>query len=214
MMNVLFLTYANRTVWLLGECELETLDGIFCMVIELAAVKSLAVDTCLEVAMLGSGTSRTSRESYRMTSLDPLSFLDEVLGLMAVESLKSVGMTDDDGIAVCVVYLRHDYLAWESSIYGVVRTCLDVCTGMTAFASVWAYYLGTRERVVPLCVCEFIEVYGKLISLRERIDDILFLQLLPLVYIRLCGICILCMECGTYCHCHGCSNDCLYLHWL
>lgn len=105
MMNVLFLTYANSTVWLLGECELETLDGIFCMVIEFAAVKSLAVDTCFEVAVFRGGTSCSSCETDRMTCLDPLSFFDEVLGLVTVESLKSVGMTDDDGIAVRIIDL-------------------------------------------------------------------------------------------------------------
>ena len=75
------------------------------MVIELAAVEGLAVDTCFEVAVFRGGTSCATCEAYRMTCLDPLSFFDEVLGLMAVESLKSVGMTDDDGIAVRIIDL-------------------------------------------------------------------------------------------------------------
>ena len=53
--------------------------------------------------MVGSGTARASFDAYRVACMQPLAHLNKVAGVMAVEGFESVGITQDDAIAVALV---------------------------------------------------------------------------------------------------------------
>ena len=50
--------------------------------------------------VLGGGPARAPRESDDIASLDLVAYLDQVLVLVGVESLKTEGVADDDAVAV------------------------------------------------------------------------------------------------------------------
>ena len=75
------------------------------MIEETGGVDTLAIDACLEMQVLGGGTARTSRESQFLPSAHAVAHLHQILGIVAVEGLQTVGMLQYDTVAVAAVSL-------------------------------------------------------------------------------------------------------------
>ena len=99
-----------------------------------------------------SSTSRLTRQRYDLTSLDLITYLYHILGVMAIVGFHSVGMADTHQIAVArKASGKHD-LAIKSRTNLVVGLGLQVHTRMAASSpsSVVADDLGSRKREAPL----------------------------------------------------------------
>ena len=73
------------------------------MIEEMGRVDMLAVDARLEVQVLGSSTTRTTSQRNDITSLHTIANLDQILGVVTIIRLKTVGMLDAYQIAIAVV---------------------------------------------------------------------------------------------------------------
>ena len=93
-------------------------------------IEMLTVEASLKMEMGGCGTPRTSRESYRLPRFDPIARFDQILGIMAINSLQTVVMPDNNHIAISRIGFGHPYEAIKSGHDRIVGSCLDVYTGM------------------------------------------------------------------------------------
>ena len=73
------------------------------MIEETGGVDTLAIDACLEMQVLGGGTARTSCQRNDVTGLHAVTDLDQILGVMTIIRLKTVGMLDTYQIAIAMV---------------------------------------------------------------------------------------------------------------
>ena len=101
-------------------------------------IEMLTVEASLKMEMGGCGTSRTSRESYRLPRFDPIARLDQILGIMAINRFQSIVMTDHNQVAIGGVGLSHPHKTIESGYDRIVGFRLNIHAGMVpASASVW-----------------------------------------------------------------------------
>ena len=100
-------------------------------------IEMLTVEASLKMEMGGCGTPRTSRESYRLPRFDPIARFDQILGIMAINSLQTVVMPDNNHIAISRIGFGHPHKAVECSHDCIVGLRLDIHAGMvSASASV------------------------------------------------------------------------------
>lgn len=110
-------------------------------------VEVLAVDTHFEVQVCRGGSPCASGQSDRLARLYPVAGLHQVLGVVAIDGLQPVVVTNYDHIAVGRIGLGHAHDAVEGCHNRVVGTGLDVVARMMpASASIWRDYLTARQR--------------------------------------------------------------------
>lgn len=94
----------------------------------------LAVDTCLEVQMLGGGTSGTSGQRDGLSGFDRVAAVHKVFRVVAVYRFQSEAMPHDNDIAISTVGLGHPYHSVEGTPYGVFGMGLDVYAAVAPLA--------------------------------------------------------------------------------
>lgn len=105
-------------------------DNLFVEIKVDGGVLRLAVDAGLEVQMGRGGTSRLSCEGNGLSCLYALPHLYQVLGVVGVVGLQSVGMPDTHKFAIAREFLREDHLTVEGRIDLVLGLRLEVHAGM------------------------------------------------------------------------------------
>ena len=119
----------------------------------------LAVHAGLKVQMGCCGAACLSDEGYHLPGFHALSYLDHVLGIMAVIGLQAIGVLDAYQIAVAGELAREHHLAVEGSIDLILglRLEVDACMLPPAALAIRADDLSTRQREAPLsgdaCFC-------------------------------------------------------------
>lgn len=164
-------------------CDDEDLaaKGPVGMVVDALGVESLALDSDFKMQMVGRGTACASFYADGVARVQPLPYLDEVAGMVAIERLKSIGVPQDDAIPVAVVRSGENHFAWKSGAGGVARKSLDVCTSMMAVSSEWTNDLASRKRIAPFLYGIVGEVDGELVAVSEGVLRRCNLHHLPLV---------------------------------
>ena len=167
------------------------------MVVETGGIEGFAIDAGFKVQMLCGGTSCAACKSDGLASPDPVTFFAEVFGLVGVECFQSVGMADDDGIAISIVGTAEGNVSGKGCTDGVVREGLDVRASVVAVATIRADDLTAWKGISPVgAFCVLLEIDGKLVFVCTRVFCRFILQDLPLVYVR-DGILALGMNGGT-----------------
>ena len=79
---------------------------------------------------------------------------------MAVTSGESVGVANDDVVAIAVIRSRPFHYAIKRGQYLIVGLGLDVHAGMSsaAPATVWAYYFGVGKGICPVLLFYLLQV--------------------------------------------------------
>ena len=134
------------------KSEAVALQGSRAVVEQYLRIVVMAVDTHLEMQVLGGSPPCAARECYYLACLDVVAHLDQVFRVVAVQCLQSVGMPEYDAVAIAGERLRHGDDAVEDCQNVVVGLRLDVHPGVAVRASraVGTDDLGTRQRIVPL----------------------------------------------------------------
>ena len=90
-------------------------------------VEGYAAQTRLEMEMRACASSGVAAQTDGLAGAHLLVLADELLGEVAVDGLKAIGMTDDDIVAVAVGFVAHDaHLAGEGGTDGVADIYFDV----------------------------------------------------------------------------------------
>ena len=123
-----------------------------CLVVkETRGVVSLAIDTCLEMQMLCCSTACTTRQRNDVTSLYPITYLYQILGVMAIIGLQTITMQYTYQVAIACILGREDHFTIESRTNLIVGLGLQVYTRVTSTstASIRADDLGSRQGIAP-----------------------------------------------------------------
>ena len=73
------------------------------MVEDEIGIEAATFEMRLEVEVLSGGSARSARQTYHLTSLNLVAYLNEIARLVRIERLQSVAVADDDAVAVAVV---------------------------------------------------------------------------------------------------------------
>ena len=114
-----------------GEGERHLLQAVIGMIEEDDGVEATAVELCLEMQMLRRCTTSAPCKSDYLSGSYLLARLHEVLRLMTIQSLQSVGMLHDDAVAISREWTRAHHLAIECHMYAVVGPRLQVKVSVT-----------------------------------------------------------------------------------
>ena len=100
-------------------------------------IEMLPVEASLKMEMGGGRTSCSACETNRLPCFDPIAWFHQVLGIVAINSLQTVVMPDNNHIAISRIGFGHPYKPIKSSNDRVVGLRLDVHARMVpASASV------------------------------------------------------------------------------
>ena len=100
-------------------------------------IEMLPVEAGLKMEMGGCSTSCTACETNRLPCFDPIAWFHQVLGIVAINSLQTVVMPDNNHIAISRIGFGHPHKAVECSHDCIVGLRLDIHAGMvSASASV------------------------------------------------------------------------------
>ena len=178
-----FLAYANLqgSVRLFGEDDYLFLYRVVGMVVDLVAVEGFSFHSSLEMEVFRGGSACSACQGDWFSCLYPLSYLDEIPGVVAVECFQSVGVTHDDAVTVAKMGCAQDDFAREGSADGVVGFGLDVCSSMMAGSSKGADDSPVRKRIAPLLDCIVGKVDGELVGFCEGVLGGFHFQGLPFV---------------------------------
>ena len=94
--------------------------------------------------MLGGGATRATGESNHLACLHLIALLHEVLALMTVERLQSIGVLDADAVAVSEIRTRCHYLPIKGCHDFIIRLGLQIYSRMATLAAVGTDHLGIR----------------------------------------------------------------------
>ena len=166
---------------MLGDNEDLLAKGVVSMVEDALRVEGLSPDARLEMQMVGRCSACTPLQPYGVAGMKPLPHSDKVAGMVTVECLQAVGMTQDDAIAIAVMGAREDDLARESSTGGIAHMGLDVGSAMIASSTVRAEELRSRKRIAPLFLGIVGKIDGELVAMGKGVLRSLHLHYLPLV---------------------------------
>ena len=184
MIRCLFYLFGGEfqgAVRLPRDYENLTAKGILVMVEDARGVKGSAFDPNLEMKMVGGGSARPAFYADRLTRLQPLANLDKVAGIVAVECLQTIRMTQDNAIPISIIRPRKDDLAREGCTNRVPGTGLDVCTSVTAPPSIGTDEFASGQGIAPFLLCVVGKVNGKLVTMNEGVFGRLHPHHLPLV---------------------------------
>ena len=73
------------------------------MVEDEIGIEAAPLEMRLEVKVLGGGSARSARQTYHLTSLNLVAYLDEIARLVRIKRFQAVAVADDDAVAVAVV---------------------------------------------------------------------------------------------------------------
>ena len=100
-------------------------------------IEMLPVEAGLKMEMGGGRTSCSACETNRLPCFDPIAWFHQVLGIVAINSLQTVVMPDNNHVAISRIGFGHPYKPIKSSHDRVVGLRLDVHARMVpASASV------------------------------------------------------------------------------
>ena len=146
---LLLVCYLHATA-LLGENKEIRPKAVVRMVEEPCGVERLAVHTGFKMQVLGGGTPRAACQSDGLACPHPVALLAEVLRLVGVERFQSVGMADDDGVAVAIMGCAQGDMAREGGADGV-KNLFSVDCDVRTIPSCGKWYLTeytTAQRLV------------------------------------------------------------------
>ena len=83
------------------HCGLEFFVGV---VEKQVGIEIVSFEVGLKVEMLCGGTPCAACESYHLTGLDVVAYLDKVFTLVAVERFEAEGVADDDAVAIAAIW--------------------------------------------------------------------------------------------------------------
>ena len=108
------------------HCQHAGFERVVGVIEEDRGVDAAATEADLKVEVRRRGAARLSGKADDLTGLDLLSNFHEVLRLVTVTCRETVGMTDDDIVAVTVIRSRLDNDTVESCQHLIVGLRLDV----------------------------------------------------------------------------------------
>ena len=110
-----------------------------------------AIDAHFEMQMGRCGATRLAHEGYHLPRLDMIALLYQILGIVGITGLQAVGMLDADVVAIAVIDIGEDDLAFERGIDIVVGFGLQVDTrvGASATLAVGTDDLSAWQREMP-----------------------------------------------------------------
>ena len=73
------------------------------MVEDEIGIEAATLEMRLEVEVFGGGAAGSARQTYHMTCLNLVAYLNEIARLVRIKRLQSVAVADDDAVAVAVV---------------------------------------------------------------------------------------------------------------
>ena len=119
---------------------------------EAGRVDMFAIDARLEMQMFGCSTPCATSQRNDITGLYMITLLDQVLGVVAIIGLETVGMFDAYQIAIAIVLTREHHLTIEGCQDIVVGLGLQVCARMSASTTgtVRADNLCAGQRITPV----------------------------------------------------------------
>ena len=85
-----------------------------------------AIDAHFEMQMGRCGATRLAYEGYHLPRLDMFALLHQILGIVGITGLQTVGMLDADVVAIAMIDIGEDDLTLESGIDLVVGFCLQI----------------------------------------------------------------------------------------
>ena len=109
-------------------------------------IEMVAIDAGLEMQVFGRGAPRAPGQGDGLPGPHVVARLDQVLGVVAVDGLQPVVMTDNDNVAIRRVGLGHPHDSLEGRHDRVVGARLQVHAGMPfPPASIRRYHLRARQ---------------------------------------------------------------------
>ena len=110
-------------------------------------IESPAIDAGFKMQMLGSSATGAPRQGNDVTGFYLVAHSDEVLAVVRIAGLQTVGVANSDTLAVGRVGASLHYETVEDSIYLLLWSILDIYSGVTALASIATNDVGIIERV-------------------------------------------------------------------
>lgn len=90
-------------------------------------VEGYTAQTCLEMEVRACASAGVAAQTDGLTGAHLLILADELLGKVAVDGLKAIGVTDDDVVAIAAGFVAHDaHLTGEGGADGVADIYFDV----------------------------------------------------------------------------------------
>ena len=167
------------------------------MVEKTGGIEGFAIDAGFKVQVLGGGTSGAACESDGLSCPYPVALFAEVFGLVGIEGFQSVGMANDDGIAVGVMRTAEGDVTREGGTDGVVGEGLDVGTSVVTASAIRTDDFTARQGIGPVgAFGVLLEIDGELVLVGKGVLRRFVLQYLPLVNVW-DGVLTLGMKGGT-----------------
>ena len=166
---------------MLGDNEDLLAKGVVSMVEDALRVEGLSPDARLEMQMVGRCSACTPFQPYGVAGMKPLPHSDKVAGMVTVECLQAVGMTQDDAITIAVMGARQDDFARKSCTCGIAGKGLDVGPSMMASTTIRTEELSSGKRIAPLFLGIVGKIDGELVAMGKGVFRSLHLHHLPLV---------------------------------
>ena len=104
---------------MLGNDKDLTDEGIVLVVEDASRIEGLTLDARLEMQMYACRSACLPFQSYWIACLQPLPYLDKIAGMVAVERLQTVRMTQDDAVSIGKIRPREDNFARKSGPRGI-----------------------------------------------------------------------------------------------
>ena len=171
-------------VLLLGDDEDLANEGVVGVVEDAGGIEWAALYARLEMQMYACRSACLTFQSHRVACLQPLPYLDKIAGMVAVERLQAVGMTQNDAVSVGIIGSGKDDFARESSPRSIVAEGLQVGASMMTSPSERTVHFGSGKGIAPLLDGIVGEVDGKLVAILKRVFRCLHLHDLPLININ------------------------------
>ena len=118
----------------------------------------LSVHPQFKMQMFGSSTSRPASQCNDLPSPYSISRCYQILGIMTIQSFKSIFMPYYNDFSVSTVMLGHTYYPIEYTYNRIIGFCLDVCPRMTSPASVCRNDLSIPKRETELRIGQTLQM--------------------------------------------------------
>ena len=139
------------------------------MVEELLGIEVTASEMGLKVQVLCCGSAGAPCETDYLACLDVLAYLNQILGLVAVEGFKAKSVADDDTIAIAEVGAGARYYSVESCQDVIIGLGLDIDSRVSPSSSEGTYDMASWQRVGPVLFGYGLEVEAEGGIVLERV---------------------------------------------